>query len=107
MGEGGVIKAFDPSVPGIADQRLARSKQQHQQNSEYPHHGKGRLIQYDAEHAVPQPGRLGRDPGMERQLARLMYVVPEIAEPGEAQGVVGDEARPVIDHENKSASEEQ
>ncbi|MGH6642628.1 MAG: hypothetical protein ACRED3_08015, partial [Bradyrhizobium sp.] len=32
---------------------------------------------------------------------------PELPEPGEAQGLVGHEARAVIDHEDKSAGQEQ
>jgi hypothetical protein len=36
-----------------------------------------------------------------------MDVVPELAEPGETQGLVGHEARTVIDHEDESAGEKQ
>jgi hypothetical protein len=44
---------------------------------------------------------------VERLLARLMDIVPELTEPGETQGVVGNEARPVIDHENKATGQQQ
>jgi type IV secretory pathway VirB10-like protein len=36
-----------------------------------------------------------------------MDVVPELAEAGEAQVLVGDPARAVIDHEDESAGEQQ
>jgi hypothetical protein len=36
-----------------------------------------------------------------------MNVVPELTEPGEPQGLVGDPACAVIDHENKSAGQQQ
>jgi hypothetical protein len=36
-----------------------------------------------------------------------MDIVPELTEPGEPQGLVGDPARTVIDHENKPASQQQ
>jgi hypothetical protein len=44
---------------------------------------------------------------MESLLAGLMDVVPELAEPGEAQRLVGDPASPIIDHENESARQQQ
>jgi hypothetical protein len=40
-------------------------------------------------------------------LAGLVDIVPELTELGEAQGLIGDQACPVIDHENKSAREQQ
>jgi hypothetical protein len=40
-------------------------------------------------------------------LAGLMDIVQELAEPGEPQRLIGDPARPVIDHENKSAGQQQ
>src|SRR5579871_5530999 len=36
-----------------------------------------------------------------------MDVIPELAEPGKAQGIVGHEASAVVNHEDKSAREEQ
>ena len=52
-------------------------------------------------------GAVALDPGPERLLAGLMDVVPELAEPGKAQGLIGDPACPVIDHEDKSAGQQQ
>jgi hypothetical protein len=46
-------------------------------------------------------------PITERLLAGLMDVVPEFAKSGEAKILVGDPARPVIDHENEPASQQQ
>ena len=40
-------------------------------------------------------------------LAGLVDIVPELAKPGETQGLVGDETGPVIDHEDESAGQEQ
>src|ERR1700744_5658081 len=98
---------FSESIPGIADQRLSASEQQHQQDSYHPHHGEHRLIQQKADHTIPEPGRVALDPGAEGLLAGLMDVVPELAEPGEAQALVGDPAGAVIDHEDKSAGQQQ
>src|SRR5882672_9681567 len=95
------------SVPRIADQRLARPEQDHEQNADHAEHRKNRLIQQDLDDAVPEPGRVALDPGPERLLAGLMDVVPELAKPGEPQGLVGDEPGAVIDHEDESASQEQ
>jgi hypothetical protein len=36
-----------------------------------------------------------------------MDIVPELTEPCEPQGLIGDPARPIIDHENKSAGQQQ
>jgi hypothetical protein len=36
-----------------------------------------------------------------------MDVVPELAEPGELQGLVGDETGAIIDHKDESAGQEQ
>jgi hypothetical protein len=36
-----------------------------------------------------------------------MNFVPELTKPGETQGLIGDPARSVIDHENKSAGQQQ
>src|ERR1700758_3430837 len=95
------------SVPGIADQRLSRPEQDHQEEAEDSEHGEDRLLQHDPDHAGPEPGRLALDPGAEGGLARLIDVVPELAELGEPQALVGDPARPVIDHEDESAGQEQ
>src|SRR3982074_810006 len=46
-------------------------------------------------------------PGPERLLAGLVNIVPELAKPGETQGLVGHEPGPVIDHEDKSAGQKQ
>ena len=70
-------------------------------------HGKNRLVQQHLDDAVPEPGRSALDPGPERLLAGLMDVVPELAEPGETQGLVGDQTRAVIDHEDESAGQQQ
>jgi hypothetical protein len=37
----------------------------------------------------------------------LVYIVPELAKPGEPQRLIGDPAGPVIDHENESAGQQQ
>src|SRR5207244_4764916 len=95
------------SVPRIADQRLAGPEQDHEQNADHAQHGENRLIQHDLDHAVPEPGRGTLDPGPERQLAGLMDVVPELAKPGEPQGLVGDKPGAVIDHKEESAGQEQ
>ena len=52
-------------------------------------------------------GTLALRPGAERLLAGLMDIVPELAEPGEPQGLVGDPARAVIDHEDEAAGQQQ
>src|SRR6478672_6132944 len=104
------IKAAAPhscSVSRIADQRLARPEQQHQQNAEHAHNRENRLLQNDLDHAGPEPWRRALHPGLERLLAGLMDVVPELTNPGETQGLVGDPARAVVDHENESAGQEQ
>src|SRR3984885_9294736 len=95
------------SVPRIADQRLARPEQQHQQDAQYAHHGKNRLVQDHPDDTVPEPGRVSLDPGPEGLLAGLMDIVPELAEPGKPQGLIGAPAGPVIDHEDKSAGQQQ
>src|SRR6266404_8759885 len=95
------------SVARIADQRLARPEQDHQQDADHAQHGKHRLVQDDLDDAVPQPGCLALQPGPERQLAGLVNIVPELPEPGETQGLVGHEAGAVIDHEDKSAGQQQ
>jgi hypothetical protein len=46
-------------------------------------------------------------PGPECLLAGLMDIVPELAKPGKAQGLIGDPTCSVIDHENKSAGQQQ
>ena len=48
-----------------------------------------------------------REAGAEGLLARLVDIVPELAEPGEPQVLVGDPAGAVIDHENETASQQQ
>src|SRR3984957_12255173 len=78
------------SVPRIADQRLARPEQQHQQNTQYAHHRKNRLVQDHPDDTVPEPGRVALNPGPERLLAGLMNIVPELAKTGKPQGLVGD-----------------
>src|SRR5258705_9754370 len=45
------------SVPRIADQRLARSEPDHEQNADHAQHRKNRLIHQDLDYAVPKPGR--------------------------------------------------
>src|SRR5580692_9564907 len=95
------------SVPRIADQRFARPEQQHQQNTQHAHHRENRLVQDDLDDAVPEPRRMAFHPGPECLLAGLMDIVPELTEPGEPQGLVGDPARTVIDHENKPAGQQQ
>src|SRR5260370_6390330 len=98
--------ALSRSVPRIADQRLARPEQQHQQDTQHDHDGKNRLVQ-DNFDAGPEPGRGGLHPGPERLLAGLMDIVPEFAKTGKAQGLIGDPARAVIDHEDESAGQQQ
>src|SRR6266481_5866159 len=99
--------AASPSVPRIADQRLARTEQDHQQDTDHAEHGKGRLVQNDLDDAGPKPGHIAFHPGPERLLAGLMDVVPELPEAREAQGLIGDKARAVIDHEDESAGQQQ
>src|SRR5262249_33800521 len=81
----------------------SRPEQDHQEDAENAEHGKYRLLEQDADHAGPEPGRFAFDPGAEGGLARLVHVVPELAELGEPQGLVGHPARAVIDHEDESA----
>src|SRR5262249_46234852 len=95
------------SVAGVADQRLSRPEQDHQDDPDHPEHCKYRLVEHDLDDAAPEPGRLALDPGPECRLARLVHVVPELAETGEPQVLVGHPARPVIDHEDESASQQQ
>src|SRR3984957_14177197 len=95
------------SVPRIADQRLARPEQEHQQNAQHAHHGKYRLIQHDPDDMGPEPRRNALHPDPQGLLAGLMDIVPEFAKPGKAQGLIGDPARPVIDHEDESAGQQQ
>src|ERR1700730_4904870 len=97
---------YSRSVPRIADQRLARPEQQHQQDTQHAHHGENRLVQ-DNFDAAPEPRRGGVHPAPERLLAGLMDIVPEFAETGKTQGLIGDPARAVIDHEDKSAGQQQ
>src|SRR5262249_48839618 len=95
------------SVPRIADQRLARAEQDHQQDAGHAQHDENRLIQQNPDDIVPEPGRDTLHPGPERLLAGLMDVVPELAEPGETQGLIRHEACAVKDHEDESAGQEQ
>src|SRR5712671_1594861 len=99
--------AYSRSVSGIADQRVAGPEQQHQQDTQHTHHGKHRLVQNDFDDAGPEPGRNALHPGPKRLLAGLVDIVPELTEPGEPQGLIGDPARAVIDHENESAGQQQ
>jgi hypothetical protein len=46
-------------------------------------------------------------PGPERLLAGLIDIVPELAELGEAERLIGDPARAIIDHEDESAGQQQ
>src|SRR6185312_8494646 len=98
---------YGGSVARIADQWLAGPEQDHEQNADHAQHGKNRLIQQDLDDAVPEPRRGPLGPGPECKLAGLMDVVPELAEPGEPQGLVGDETGAVIDHKDESAGQEQ
>src|ERR1700721_2462161 len=95
------------SVPRIADQRFAGPEQQHQQNAEHAHHRKYRLIQHISDDMGPEPGRNALDPDPEGLLAGLMDIVPEFAKPGKPQGLIGDPAGSVIDHENEPARQQQ
>ena len=52
-------------------------------------------------------GAMALDPDPECLLAGLMDIVPELAKPGKPQGLIGDPAGPVIDHEDKSAGQQQ
>src|SRR3981189_2957302 len=99
--------AYSRSVSGIPDQRLAGPEKQHQQDTQHAHHGKYRLVQYDLDDAGPEPGRNTLHPGPKRLLAGLVDIVPELTKPGEPQGLIGDPARAVIDHENESAGQQQ
>src|SRR5258708_21637606 len=104
------IKAAAPhscSVSRIANQRLARPEQQHQQNTEHAHNCENRLLQNDLDDAGPEPWRLTLHPGLKRPLACLMDVVPELTKPGETEGLIGDPARAVVDHEHESAGQKQ
>src|SRR5437016_599401 len=76
------------SVPGIADQRFPRPEQDHQHDAQNAHDGKNRLVQHHLDHAVPEPGNVTLDPSPKGLLAGLMDIVPELAEPGEAQVLV-------------------
>src|ERR1700719_2391270 len=106
-GDRGSPDTREPLIPGIADQRLSRPEQDHQQDSQDAEHCEHRLVQDHLDHAGPGPGRVALHPGPERLLARLMDVVPELAELGETERLIGDPARPVIDHEDESAGQQQ
>src|SRR5258708_25477105 len=95
------------SVPRIPDQRLARPEYHHQHNTQHAQHGENRLVQDDPDQAGPQPGRGAFAPRPEGPLAGLGEVGPELAEPGKPQALIGDPARAVIDHEDKSAGQQQ
>src|SRR6266403_5531239 len=95
------------SVSRIADQRLARPEQQHQQNTEHAHNRENRLLQNDLDDAGPEPWRRTLHPGLKHPLAGLMDVVPELTKSGETQGLIGDPARAVVDHENESTGQQQ
>src|SRR5260370_27998047 len=95
------------SVPRIPDKRVARPEYHHQHNTQHAQHGENRLVQDDPDHAGPEPRRGAFDPGPEGLLAGLVDVVPELAEPGEPQALIGDPARPVVAHEVKSAGPQQ
>src|SRR5258708_22264836 len=95
------------SVPRITDQRPARPEQEHQQNTQHAHDRENRLLQNDLDDAGPEPWRRALHPGLERLLAGLMDVVPELTKPGETQGLIGDPARAVVDHENESTGQQQ
>ena len=56
---------------------------------------------------VQSQGASALEPGPERLLAGLMDIVPELAKPGKLQGLIGDPAGAVIDHEDKSAGQQQ
>src|SRR3954451_13981370 len=94
-------------ISGVTDQRLARPEQQDQQNAEHTHHREHRLVEDDLDHAVPEPGSGALDHGAERLLTGLMDIVPELAKSRKAQVLVGDPAGSVIDHENKTAGQQQ
>eukprot|EP01035_Chromulina_nebulosa_P004782 gene4782-6516_t len=76
------------SVAGIADQRLAWPEQQQQHDTYDTHDRPDRLVQDDPDHTIPQPGRNPVHHGVEGSLAGLVDVVPEFAQPGQAQGLV-------------------
>src|SRR5438046_3439681 len=95
------------SIPGVADQRLARPEQDHQQDPEHTHDRENRLVEHHLDDAVPEPGHMALDPGPKRLLAGLMDIVPELAEAGETQVLVGHPAGAVIDHEDKAAGQQQ
>src|SRR6476659_8494532 len=71
------------------------------------HDRENRLFQNDLDDTGPEPWRRVLHPGLERLLAGLMDVVPELTKPGETQGLIGDPARAVVDHENASAGQKQ
>ena len=56
---------------------------------------------------VQSQGAVPLDPGPECLLAGLMDIVPELTKSGETQGLIGDPTGAVIDHENKSAGQQQ
>src|SRR5947199_180446 len=66
-----------------------------------------RLLQDDSYDAGPEPWRVAFHPGAECLLAGLVNIVPELAKPGETQGLIGHPTRPVIDHEHKPAGQQQ
>src|SRR5581483_1061881 len=100
-------RPYEALIPAIADQRLARPEQDHQHDPEHAHHGKHRLVEDDLDDAVPEPGHVALDPGAESLLAGLMDIVPELSEASEAQVLIGDPTRAVIDHEDESAGQQQ
>src|SRR3954451_24195703 len=95
-----------PSLTRIADQRLGGAEQQHQHNPQKAHDRENRLVQNHCDGAV-EPGRVPLHPGPESLLAGLVNIIPELTEPSEAQGLVGDPAGSVINHEDESAGQQQ
>src|SRR5882757_1365594 len=95
------------SVARITDQRLAGPEYQHQEDSKHAKDGEHRLVQDEPGDIGPEPWCDALDPGANGLLACLVDVVPELAEPREPQVLIGDPARPVINHENESAGQQQ
>src|SRR5450755_4788701 len=80
------------SVARIADQWLARPKQQHQEDTNHAKDRERRLVQHDLGDIIPEPGGKAFDPVPKRLLAGLVDVIPELAKPRESQALIGDPA---------------
>src|SRR5262245_49896614 len=95
------------SIPGVADQPLFGPEDQHQEDTDDAKDGPGRLVEDELAGAVPEPGDARLEHGLQRLLACLVDVVPELAEAGQAYCLIGNRALTVIDKEYEACGEQQ